>query len=172
MTGTDASMVLAVGIDAQACLAATKVVQNDKRQRQPGNTLGNTAHHIAGVVKAEIDAAERYQRDHQHRGTDRDVCGMALRCAYREIDGKQSIEYGRGHRVATRKTVGRKAEKRIVEHRTATLDEMLQAKIERVAAQHHRRQHSRLSVPAPVRKQEAASDGDNRYGRRSAEAAD
>src|ERR1700687_143061 len=129
MTGTDASKVLAAGIDVQARLAATKVAQNDERQRQPRNTLGNTAHHIAGVVKAEIDAAERYQRDHQHRGTDSDGCGVALRCAYRHIDGKQSIEHGRGHRVATRKTVGRKAEERIVEHRTATLDKMLQAKI-------------------------------------------
>src|SRR5450759_3322722 len=130
MTGTGASMVLAVGIDAQACLAATKVVHNYKRQRQPGNTLGKTAHHIARVVKAEINATEGNQRDHQHRGTDRDGCDVALPCAYRHIDGKQSIEYGRGHRVAARKTVGRKAEKRIVEHRTPTLDEMLQAKID------------------------------------------
>src|ERR1700687_2350420 len=147
MTGTDASKVLAAGIDVQARLAATKVAQNDERQRQPRNTLGNSAHYIAGVVKAEIDAAERYQRDHQHRGTDRNVCGIALPCAYRHIDGKQSIEHGRGHRVAARETVGRKAEKRVVERRTATLKEMLQAKIEKVAAQHHRRQHSRLSVP-------------------------
>src|SRR6266851_1074310 len=162
MTHTGSAMILAVGVDARTCLPAVDIVQSGKTERKPRNTLRNTSHHIAQVVKTEIDAAERNQRDHEYRGGDADACGIALPGVYRRIDSKQSIKHGRGHRVAAWETVGREAENRIVEHGTATLDEMLQAEIEKVAAQYDGRQRSRLGPPAPTQKQDAAPDRDDR----------
>src|SRR5580704_6246514 len=127
MTHTGSAMMLAVGVDARTCLPASDIVQSGKTERQPRNTLGNPTHYIAQVVKAEIDAAKGDQRDHENSGSEGDVRGIALLGVYQGIEGQQPVKHGRGHRVATWETVGREAENRIVEHGTATLDEMLQA---------------------------------------------
>src|SRR6202165_581493 len=171
MTHTGTAM-LAVGVDARTCLPAPDIVQSAKTDRQPRNPLGNPTHYIAHVVKAKIDAAKGDQRDHENRGSDGDVRGIALPGVYQSIDGQQPVKHGRGHRVAAWETVGREAENRIVEHGTATLDEMLQAEVEKVSAQYHGQQDSDLGVPAPVQEHDAAGDGDDRQGRRSAEETD
>src|ERR1700682_2847182 len=161
MTHTGSAMIsvlsLAVRVGARTGLPTPNIVQSCKTERQPRDTLGNTAHYIAQVVKAEIDAAKRDQRDHENRGSDGAVRGIALLGVYQSIDGQQPVKRGRGHRVAAWETVGREAENRIVEHGTATLDEMIQAEIEKVSAQYHGRQRSRLGVSAPIQKQEAAA---------------
>src|ERR1700730_17085221 len=169
MTHTGSAMMLAVGVDARTCLPAPDIMQSGKTQRQPRDTLGNPTHCIAQIVQTEIDAAKGDQRDHENRGSDGDVRGVALPGVYQSIEGQQTVKHGGGHRVAAWETVGREAENRILEHGTATLDEMLQTEIEKVSAQYHGGQRNRLGVPAPIQEHEAAGDGDDGQGRRSAD---